>query len=79
MQNSTENTMSTEKTANTRITCEETHRLLATIENSGLKVWCKYHKRAELIPKEQCMAAWAKGQSVQCTGENDDTASKTVA
>jgi hypothetical protein len=76
MQSSEGNTVNTEKT---RVTCEENHKLIATVVPSGLLVWCMYHKRAELIKREVCMEAWTKGQSVQCNGEGNDTASTTVA
>lgn len=52
-----------------RITCEENGKLIATIVPNGVSVWCMYHKRAELIPREKCIAAWEKGQSVQCSGD----------
>lgn len=71
--------MNREQSEKVRVTCEENHRLIANIDKMGIYVWCLYHKRAELIPKERCMAAWAKGESVQCKEDSNDTASTTVA
>lgn len=71
--------MAMDQTEKTRVTCEENHKLIATVVPEGLLVWCLYHKRAELIKREVCIAAWSKGKSVQCKGDSDDTASTTIA
>lgn len=70
-----------EQSKQTRILCKETGRLIVKTDESGLWAWCMYTKKPELIPWERFFAAYekAKGQSVQCNGENDDTVSATVA
>lgn len=51
----------------TRIKCEHTHRLIATIEISGLRIWCKYEKKSELITWEVIDAARkVQGQQETC-------------
>lgn len=55
-----------------RITCSEVSvrndygkpKLIAKIDTSGINVWCRHCRQAHLIPREQCEAAWAKGESV---------------
>lgn len=58
-----------------RVTCSEPGprndhgkpKLLATIEESGIWVWCKYCRDRHLIPREQCIVAWERGESIiQC-------------
>lgn len=55
-----------------RITCETTGKLIATVTEQGLSIWCMYQKRAELITWEQLDALRAKcegvpgGQSEAC-------------
>lgn len=70
-----------ERSTQTRILCKETGRLIATTNEFGATIWCKYAKKPEFIPWEQWLAAYekAKGQSVQCNGEGNETASTTVA
>lgn len=41
-------------------------KLLATIDEHGISVWCKYCRAAHLIPRERVLAAWERGESVQC-------------
>jgi hypothetical protein len=52
-----------------RVLCEQNSKLIATVTEIGITVWCLYHKRPELITKEQCMAVWEKGESIQCVEE----------
>lgn len=70
-----------EQNKQTRFLCKETGRLIVRTDESGVWAWCLYTKKPELIPWEQFFVAYekTKGQSVQCTGESDDTASTTVA
>ena len=49
-------------------------KLLATITQEGLQVWCKYCRRAHLISREQCMQAWERGESVIACIAKDDVA-----
>lgn len=41
-----------------RIYCKETGKLIATLDEKGLSVWCMYEKKPELISKEECLALW---------------------
>lgn len=58
--------------AEQRVTCSEPGprndlgkpKLLATITQDGLHVWCRYCRVAHLIPREQCIQAWSHGESV---------------
>ena len=60
-----------------RVTCNvigprnpyEREKLVATIVPTGIHVWCKACNAAHLISRETCMAAWEKGESVQCHDE----------
>ena len=62
-----------------RITCSEVNpinkhgrpKLLAKIMPDAILVWCKYCHKAHHISREQCEAAWAKGESVvsACEGQ----------
>lgn len=62
------------KTPATQLTCDTVGtrntfgrpKLLATIDASGIYVWCKYCREPHLISRERCMAAWERGESVQC-------------
>lgn len=47
-----------------RITCEHTGRLIATVSEQGMTVWCKYQKQAEFISWETLDALRAKYESV---------------
>lgn len=55
-----------------RVTCSEPGprndhgkpKLLATITPDGLQMWCKYCRQAHFISREQCEAAWSRGESV---------------
>lgn len=38
-------------------------KLLATITQDGILTWCKYCRTPHLIPREQCMQAWERGES----------------
>lgn len=64
-----------------RILCKESGRLLVKTDEQGMWVWCKYRKQSELIPWEQCLDAYEKlkGERVANQGEDNDTASTTVA
>lgn len=42
-------------------------KLLATITPDGISVWCKVCKTAHFISRQQCIAAWERGESVQCS------------
>jgi lauroyl/myristoyl acyltransferase len=55
-----------------RITCESTGRLIATVSEQGMTVWCKYQKQAEFISWETLDALRAKCEGVQRPGENRD-------
>jgi hypothetical protein len=39
-------------------------KLYATITAEGVQVWCKHCRSIHVVPKEQCLAAWAQGKSV---------------
>lgn len=55
-------------TAPTRINCEVIGRpkLLAEITPDGISVWCRICRQAHIIPRAQVVAAWERGESVQC-------------
>jgi hypothetical protein len=60
-----------------RIKCEVIGRprLIATLDSDGIHVWCIYCRTSHLIEKARCIAAWEKGESVQCTGKEEIPAS----
>lgn len=41
-------------------------KLLATIDEAGIWVWCKYCRDKHFLSKERVMGAWSRGESVQC-------------
>lgn len=47
-----------------RITCESTGRLIATVNEQGITVWCKYQKQAEFVSWETLDALRAKCERV---------------
>lgn len=61
-------------TTTDRITCsiqgplnERGHpKLLADLTPEGISVWCRRCKKSHVISKERCIAAWERGESVQC-------------
>ena len=69
--------MSTPNT-NTRLTCaivnpqneEGRAKLFATITRAGIQVWCKYCKAVHLVPREECLAAWERGESALVGSEH---------
>lgn len=46
-------------------------KLIATIDAAGLWVWCRYCREPHLISRERCMAAWERGESVQCVASGE--------
>lgn len=44
-------------------------KLLAKITPDGIKVWCKTCEKAHLLSRAEVIAAWEKGESVQCVEE----------
>jgi hypothetical protein len=57
-----------------RINCDVIGRpkLLATITQDGIDVYCKICKRSHLIPRHVVMASWERGASVQCEVAPDE-------
>jgi hypothetical protein len=57
-----------------RITCNAIGRakLLAEITPDGISVWCRICHTSHVIPREQVVAAWEKGESVQCEVAQDE-------
>ena len=63
----------------TRITCSEPGprndfgkpKLVAKIVPDAILVWCRYCRVVHRISREQCEAAWSKGESVvsACEGQ----------
>lgn len=41
-------------------------KLYAYLNDDGVHVWCRYCSAVHLISRERCIAAWEKGESVQC-------------
>lgn len=42
----------------TRIPCQNTGKLIATLDNAGIYVYCLYQKRPELVSVAKCMETW---------------------
>lgn len=63
----------TTPTERRRITCDVVGRpkLLATVTNEGISVWCKICHAVHLIPRAIVMAAWERGESIQCEKQSD--------
>lgn len=61
--------MENNTTTATRIMCEHTRRLIATIDGTGVRVWCKYEKTSELIPWDVIDAAREKSHEQQKQAE----------
>ncbi len=60
-------------TSTERVTCDVIGRkkLLAEITPDGISVWCRICHTAHVIRREVVMAAWEKGQSVQCVAPGE--------
>ena len=54
-----------ERPQHVRIRCEHTKRLIATVEASGLRLWCKYEKTSELISWDMIDAARKEAETQQ--------------
>jgi hypothetical protein len=39
-------------------------KLIATIDQTGLHVWCRYCRQPHLIAREVCMDVWKRGEGV---------------
>lgn len=47
-------------------------KLVATITQDGLNVWCRYCRKAHLVSRAQCEEAWSRGESViTCEGVSE--------
>jgi len=47
-------------------------KLVATITDTGLNVWCRYCRAPHLISREQCVKAWSHGESaITCIAKDD--------
>ena len=59
-----------------RVTCDVLGRpkLLAEITRDGLSIWCKVCKRPHFLARGVVMAAWERGESVQCEHAGTHTA-----
>lgn len=55
-----------------RVTCTEKNKLIATICEEGIRVWCMYHKRSELISRESCLEVWQQQGNSQLSTCPDD-------
>ena len=49
-------------------------KLVATIDETGIQVWCRYCKKPHLVSRAQCEAAWERGESVIACIAKDDVA-----
>ncbi len=41
-------------------------KLLATLDPEGIWVYCGHCKTSHHLSREQCLAFWSRGESVQC-------------
>lgn len=44
-------------------------KLIATLTPEGIYIWCNYCSAKHFLSSERCIAAWEKGESVQCQNE----------
>lgn len=67
--------MATQPTSkNERVTCsipgprnDYGHaKLLATLTQDGIWVWCKHCRDIHFVSRERCIAAWERGESMKC-------------
>jgi hypothetical protein len=64
--------MTTTTTTELRVTCsvvgtrndQGKDKLVTTIVQDGLNVWCRYCRKPYFIPREVCIAAWERGETV---------------
>lgn len=42
-------------------------KLFVRVTQDGLFCWCKTCQQAHFLPRAEVMAAWERGESVQCT------------
>lgn len=62
-----------ERPQHVRIRCAETKRLIATVDASGVHLWCKYMKQSELVTWDVIDAARKEAELQQ--GEKTEAAS----